>query len=145
MSLIRNKDLNIKPKYGFFYILHNHMGRVKIGITQNPKQRLGQYMTHGGDGNLVFDYLYFGDWGFIKKMERLIKTKEEFHIFDGERTSEWLLDEYKLQDIKILVDTLRYKRAMQDDIVEVTFTKLNYSNLSENMINESLKHFEITE
>jgi hypothetical protein len=142
MSRTRDKDLNIKPKYGFFYIITNHMGRVKIGITQNPKQRLGSYIKHNGC-DMEFNYLYFGDYIFIKKLENLIKVKEEFLVFT-KRKSEWLSDEYSVDQVLSIVEKLRWERVLHEDVVLVDYTKLNYDDLAEDMIKESLKSLVIS-
>ena len=60
------------------------------------------------------------------------------------RKSEWLSDEYSVDQVLSIVEKLRWERVLHEDVVLVDYTKLNYDDLAEDMIKESLKSLVIS-
>lgn len=70
-------------------------GDVKIGITGNPKARLGQYQCSysAKSHTACFDYVWQGPALQIEKLERVLKEKYKWEIAsDKLGESEWVTD-----------------------------------------------------
>jgi len=81
----------------WLYCFKDPMGSndIKIGITKNPKMRLGVYQCSysAKKHKACFDYVWEGPGGMIEKLERALKEKYKWEIeSDTLGESEWISD-----------------------------------------------------
>jgi len=99
-----------------FYIFKDPMGAgdSKIGITGNPKVRLGVYQNSYSRKSHVacFDVVYIGQARAIANLEKAVKQEFSWDIeMDGRGHSEWVSMTYSSIEQKIdeLIDGYKFK------------------------------------
>lgn len=83
-------------------------GDIKIGITSNPKMRLGVYQCaySAKSHRACFDYVWEGPSAQIEKLEQQLKLNYNWQIeSDSLGESEWVTDT-SLEEIISIVDKL---------------------------------------
>ena len=91
----------------WMYLFKDPMGSndIKIGITKNPRMRLGVYQCSysAKSHRACFDYVWEGPGKQIEKLERALKEKYKWEIeSDNLGESEWITDVVMDELIKVI-------------------------------------------
>jgi hypothetical protein len=99
-----------------FYIFKDPLGSIdsKIGITGNPRVRLGVYQNSYSKKShtACFDVVYIGPARAVANLEKAVKQEFHWEIeLDGRGHSEWVSMTYRSIEEKIdeIIDGYKFK------------------------------------
>jgi hypothetical protein len=120
-------------------------GDVKVGITSNPKMRLGVYQCSysAKSHRACFDYVWEGPSKQIERLERVLKEQYKWEIeSDRLGESEWITDitidnlitvvNNEIQGWRFHIAPLDFEFPIRQDDVEYTIGKESWRNYDKN-------------
>lgn len=115
-----------------FYIFKDPLGSIdsKIGITANPKVRLGVYQNSYSRKSHVacFDIVYIGPVRAVNNLEKAVKLELDWDIeLDGRGQSEWVSRDYRdiEQEIDKIIEGYKFKvKKISKDFLPLTSDNL---------------------